>query len=125
MKQSILKPLDYGVILLSVFVCISSVFVLHNKAKEQGILAVTTPNGEFLYQLDKDDQIELEGRQGMSVIQIQDGCARFTSSPCTNQTCVASSPVKQNGEWAACMPNGIFIRVQAASNKSDIDITSF
>lgn len=125
MKQLFLKPLDYIIILFTIFVCVISVFILHNKAKEQGILAITTPDGEFLYQLDKEAKIEIQGRQGISVIQIQNGCARFISSPCANQTCVASSPVKQNGQWAACMPNGIFIRVQADSDNSDIDITSF
>ena len=46
--------------------------------------------------------------------------AHVTAGICT---CVASRPVSKNGEWAACLPNDVFIRVE--SGASDLDAVSY
>ena len=69
--------------------------------------------------------MEIQGHQGISVIEIDQGKAVFLDSPCANKTCVASPPISKNGEWSACLPNGIFMRIESQEEESDIDIMVF
>ena len=91
------------------------------------LLIVSSPANEYIYPLDTDTTIQIPGLEGVSTIQIQQGQARYLDSPCANKTCMAASPIQRNGEWSACLPNGIFMRVENTSSNSatDIDIMAF
>ena len=77
------------------------------------------------YPLEENTTVEIQGHQGISVIEIDQGKAGFLDSPCANKTCVASPPISKNGEWSACLPNGIFMRIESQEEESDIDIMVF
>ena len=66
---------------------------------------------DYIYPLNKNREVEIAGILGNSVIEIQDGRAFFKESPCTNKTCVHMGVVSAENDWAACLPNDIFIRV--------------
>ena len=119
-----LKILDFLIIFLAIGICAFSVIYASSKKSGSSNLVISTPEGEFIYQLSKDELLQFSGKEGKSVIQISDKSACFLESPCKNQTCIASGSIKENGQWAACLPNGIFIRIEAETD-SDIDITSF
>ena len=86
------------------------------------LLVLTSPTKEYIYPLDTDTTIQIPGLEGISTIQILQGQARYLDSPCANKTCVAASPIHRNGEWSACLPNGIFMRVENSTSSSDTDI---
>ena len=119
-----LKILDFLIIFLAIGICVFSVIYASSKKSSSSNLVISTPEGEFIYQLSKDEVLQFSGKEGKSVIQINGKEACFLESPCKNQTCIASGSIKENGQWAACLPNGIFIRIEAETD-SDIDITSF
>ena len=75
-------------------------------------LVVHTPRGIFAYDMSKDRIIDIEGAIGISRIEISGGTARFLDSPCPNKTCVQSMPIRETGEWAACLPNQVFLRIE-------------
>ena len=83
--------------------------------KERNQLLVQTPDGVYAYDLTKDRIIEAKGEIGISRIEIAAGKARFLESPCRNKTCVQCAPISSQGEWIACLPNKIFIRIEADS----------
>lgn len=58
-----------------------------------------------------DRQLQLEGPLGESVIELQDGRARFLKSPCHGQYCVRNGWLTTAGELAACLPNRISIQL--------------
>ena len=122
-KHKLFKPLDYLILLISIVICILSIIYAFSNRGGTPHVIITTPQGEFMYQLDTDQVLEFEGHIGISQIEIVNGTARFLHSPCSNKTCVASMPISHNGEWSACLPNGIFMRIEGQStNNSDIDI---
>jgi hypothetical protein len=61
------------------------------------------------YPLTETRRIEVAGRQGISVIEIRDGGARFVSSPCRNKVCVHAGWQSHSGDFAACVPNGVSV----------------
>ena len=101
------------------------IFFATSKKSHSSILIVSTPTEEYIYQLEKDEILSFTGKEGESLIQIADKTASFIESPCKNKTCIASGTIKENGQWAACLPNGVFIRIDSQQTDSDIDITSF
>src|SRR5574344_35379 len=124
MKKLIVKPLD---IVLLIFSCTAIAFSFIAAKKPSGskpTLVITSPAGQFVYSLEADAEYDIDGKIGVSKIMVKDGKARFEDSPCPNKTCVQSAPISQNGEWSACLPNDVFIRVENASDDS-VDAVAF
>ena len=116
-----------GDILVVIF-CLSLVLlsVLHIAGRKNGsssMLVIFSAGEKYIYPLDRDGVYEIKGKIGVSTISVKDGAASFLDSPCPNKTCVMSAPVSKNGEWAACLPNDVFIRIE--SDSDDFDAVAF
>ena len=110
---------DVVVLILCLFLVLISFLYALRKKSGRDVLLVFAGNAKYIYPLEKDGVYEIPGKIGVSVISVENGAARFLDSPCPNKTCVASHPVSKNGEWVACLPNDVFIRVE--SEAADLD----
>ncbi len=111
--KNILKPFDFIFILASLFAVVFSFSALRNKNSEKEARLIIDGGGkEYVYPLSENLKLNIEGELGISIIKIEDGKAFFEDSPCPNHLCVEMAPVKENNDWAACMPNEVFIRVE-------------
>lgn len=126
-----LKIIDYILICLCVSVAVVLViFALKNRTGGTQLI-VSSPVGEWIYNLDKDQSLEFEGAIGTAHITVKDKQAFFVKSPCDNQICILSYPVQKNNDWAACLPNQIFIRIKGDDNEGaknadkDLDAVGF
>ena len=68
-----------------------------------GVLKVSTENGDYAYSMKEDGIHEFTGPLGMTAIEIKDGKARVVSSPCPGKTCVESGWSKS----LCCLPNRV------------------
>ncbi len=114
---------DAVIFSLCLFLVLISIFYALRKKSGRDVLLVFAGDEKYIYPLTRDGVYEIPGKIGVSVIRVEDGKARFLDSPCPNKTCVASHPVSKNGEWAACLPNDVFIRVESSSD--DLDAVAF
>ena len=64
-------------------------------------------------------QIEVPGKLGPSTIVIDDGKIRFLHSPCNGKQCVHQGWLKHGGEFAACLPNRISLRILSTDPRFD------
>ena len=107
-----LKPLDF--VVTAVFLCV--IFISFAKIKRSSgseqLLVITAPQAEYIYTLQQDAEYQVKGKDGISIICVKDGKAFFKDSACPNKTCVQSSPVSRAGEWSACLPNEVFLRIE-------------
>lgn len=85
------------------------------------LVVQSSAGGEYVFPLDRDGLYNVAGLHGDSVIEVLDGKARFKDSPCPNKTCVQQGFISLPGEWAACLPNDVFIMVQGAAKKGSVD----
>lgn len=69
--------------------------------------------------LARDQQIEVPGPLGISVITIEKNKARITSDPSPRQYCVRQGWLQQSGEIAICLPNEISIELTGHQRKYD------
>jgi hypothetical protein len=63
--------------------------------------------------------LTIEGPLGVSVIEIEEGAARFASSPCANQYCVHNGWLRSGGALAACLPNRIVLALAGGDEHWD------
>jgi len=69
--------------------------------------------------LSRDQQIEVRGPLGISIISIQQRKARITSDPGPRQYCVRQGWLKQAGEIALCLPNQVSVELTGSRKKYD------
>lgn len=65
--------------------------------------------------LAKNQIIPVEGRLGVTNIEILDGRAHIHSSPCQNKVCIQSGFIQSTNRVAACLPNRVVLKIQSNS----------
>ena len=68
-------------------------------------------------------QVEVPGNLGPSTLIINAGKIRFLESPCNGKQCVHQGWLEYGGEFAACLPNRISVRI--LSNEPRFDTVNF
>lgn len=76
-------------------------------------------NEPLTRELSRDKTLHVHGPMGDSVIEIQQGRARFVSSPCRGQVCVHAGWLQVAGEIAACLPNRISLTLHGQHPRFD------
>ena len=108
----IFRPVDFLILILFSALAVASILFLKTSKNSERRLVINSGEKEFIYPLDKNRELQIEGVIGISVIEIQDGRAFFKKSPCSNHTCIQMGAVSGENDWAACLPNDIFIRIE-------------
>jgi len=78
-------------------------------------------NGKHRVSIDlyENRDLTIQGRIGKSELQVLDGKIRFLSSPCDGKQCIYQGWISQSGEMAACVPNGISVRILGPDPRFD------
>ena len=123
MMQLQFKLLDAVACALLIAAAVFSVRFAHSGRAGRTQLRITSNTAEYVYPLNANGRYSIPGDLGDSIIVIKDGTAYFEDSPCPNKTCAACAPICRNGDWIACLPNQVFIRVEG--NNEQLDGLSF
>jgi hypothetical protein len=109
-----LKPFDWVIVSLGLALTIGSVFWAYAGAGTRSSILIQGAEDRWVYPLDAEALVRVPGPLGDTVVEIRAGGARVRSSPCANQTCLSARAVHRHGEWLACLPNGVLVRVESA-----------
>ncbi len=83
------------------------------KPKADAVHVKAVGNGKtYIFPLDRDGTYSVQGAMGVSIIRIENGAVYFEDSPCPNKTCIQTGKISRPGQWAACLPNDVFIRIE-------------
>jgi hypothetical protein len=69
--------------------------------------------------LSRDQEIEVPGPLGTSIITIEKGKARISSDPSPRQYCVRQGWLQKSGEIAVCLPNQVSVELTGGQKKYD------
>lgn len=69
--------------------------------------------------LSRDQQIEVPGPLGISLIAIQNRRVRIASDPSPRQYCVRQGWLQQAGEIALCLPNQVSVELVGSHKRYD------
>jgi hypothetical protein len=135
-----LKPLDFFVIAAASALTAFSAFAAYARpqARAQAVIrssgrtsaggaSLAVGSGQtWVYPLDAAETLSIPGPLGDTVVEIREGRVRFVSSPCLNQTCVASGHISAQGQWAACLPNKVFVSIEGTDGvEGSVDSTAW
>ena len=112
-----IKVLDFLAFFIAI--AVTGLIAFQAYGNQSGTLQVSIKgdSGEWLFPLESDRTIEIEGPLGITVVVIEDGAVRVPSSPCREKTCVKSGPVNKPGRWIACLPNRVIIAITGRSEQ--------
>jgi len=120
MKLPIKAP-DILIIFLAAGLTISSAYFVYLKPQNSQHVLIKGQGSEWIFPLNADETVVVQGPLGDTVVRINDGNVWIESSPCQNQTCVSAGILRRHGNWAVCLPNNVFVMIEGADEKSDVD----
>ena len=85
---------------------------------------IETPEGRWIYPLTEDRQMVAAGPLGGDLIRIEHGKIYAVDCPCPNRICHLQGRISTPGQWIACLPNQVFIRIEGADT-DNIDATAY
>jgi len=120
-----LKPLDIPVIMLATALTVIIGLKAYGRGTNFLSVVVKGPDKTWIFPIETEERIYVTGSLGDTVVEIREGRAAIVSSPCNGQTCVAAGELSKNGQWAACLPNRVFILIEGAADADAIDAASW
>lgn len=121
------RPYDFVVFAVGAAIIVAFSMLAIERGGPATRVEIQSDEGTFVYSLDQDQELRFDGPLGESVVQIQDGSVRFVASPCRDKICIAAGKLSASGQWAACLPNRVFVTVAGAREDAatDVDATAF
>ena len=108
-SESRFRPLKIGDIFIIIFFLLF-VFLLPKNKGEKVIISVDK-NRNFVYPLNQDREIIVEGKLGEAKVVIRDGKVKIVNSPCPLKICERKGWIEKKGDFIICVPNRVVIRI--------------
>ncbi len=124
MKVIKLRVFDYLSILLSLTVIVLLSVSVYGGNTAARYVDIEASGKNYVYMLNKNQTVKVHGPLGITTIQIKNSTVFVTDSPCKDKLCIKALPLKKAGEWNACMPNKVFIRISGSKNTA-VDSLSY
>jgi hypothetical protein len=118
-KWPAVRTLDVVIMALGLGLTGFSGFAAYVRPQNAAQVLIQGPSRKWLFPLDADETVAVPGPLGDTVVRVRAGRAWVESSPCNNQTCVAGGHIHRPGQWAACLPNNIFLMIEGTGDSGD------
>jgi len=105
------KPLDWSFLVLSLALTVGTAWVVLVPTDAPLRVEVQDAGGTSLYPLNEDRTIEAQGPLGVTEVRVVGGGVFVDDSPCTNKVCIAMGTIRASGQFVACLPNRVFVRI--------------
>ncbi len=119
-----MRPFDFVAIAAAILVVGWFSIRAYAEAEEGSLVRIQSTAGEFVYPLDTGREIDVDGPLGPTHVEIRDGQVRVVASPCREKICIAGGWISRSGEWVACLPNRVFLRIEGGE-ESAVDAQTF
>jgi hypothetical protein len=118
-----LKILDYAAIALCLFVVGGLSFSAYAGRSGAGDVVIEASGVQWIYPLSVDRREAIRGPLGDTFVVIRGGKAFVEDSPCPDKLCVHMPAISKPGQWIACLPNRVFVRVRGSSGQQIDDLS--
>ncbi|MCG8477528.1 MAG: NusG domain II-containing protein [Spirochaetales bacterium] len=125
LRELPVKPYDYVIFAVAAAVIVAFAVFAVEQGGQATTVEVRSDEGDFVYALDEDRVLSFSGPLGETIIHIQDGTVRFVASPCRDKICIAAGALSEHGQWAACLPNRVFVTISGGETGAEVDATAF
>jgi hypothetical protein len=119
LSQKIL-PLDYVLLVITSVLTLAIAGFVYRGGLNTLVVEIHGKDGAFLYPLSSaTETLKIEGPLGITLVEIAGGKASIIESPCQNKTCISGGAISRNGQFAACLPNGVMVSVRGTQTNVD------
>jgi len=115
-----LKIPDIAIILLFLALTGFSAYTVYIKPQVTSRVLIQGKSQTWLFPVGAEETVNVRGPLGTTVVRIHENMAWVESSPCENQTCVASGRVRTAGAWAACLPNNVLLMIEGNNESGNL-----
>ena len=115
------RILDIVIILLALGLTGFTAFNIYLKPRNNIQVLIEGQTQKWIFPLETEETINVKGPLGTTVVRIHENQAWVESSPCDNQICVAAGHLHRNGEFAACLPNNVFVMIEGSDVLRTLD----
>lgn len=119
-----LRILDYFAILIALLAIGGFSVYAYTGRDGTPMVDIQGQDGHWIYPLSGNRAVKVAGPLGTTVISIEHDAVEFVSSPCPDKLCVRAPALTKIGEWNACLPNKVFVRI-TGKHEEKIDILSY
>jgi len=120
-----LRPLDAAAALAAVAVIVIFALAAYSPSTGSPEVVISGDSGEWIYPLEADRSVQIPGPLGLTTVLIQNHSARVVDSPCKNKLCIAMGAISSPGQWIACLPNKVFVRIEGRSEQASVDANAY
>jgi hypothetical protein len=118
-KLLVVKVLDWFFLVLSLTLTVGTAWAVLTPTEAPLRVEVEDSSGTAIYPLNEDRHIEAKGPLGVTEIYIAQGKAWVHDSPCTNKVCIAMGVIHNSGQFVACLPNKVFVRITGGAANTE------
>ena len=118
------RPADLFALALAAGAIAVAFYVANRDSGGEAVAIIETADTTYIYPLAEERDVVAEGPIGQTVIEIRQGQIRVVDSPGPRKICVRAGWISTEGQWLACLPNRIFIRVRGGQ-AAEIDAQAF
>lgn len=111
-----LKPGDYLIFVANIAAIVLFSIFVYGGSSSASVVLIETDSEQWVYSLDKDRIEHIHGKQGDTIVEIKKGRVHIVDSTCPDKLCVQMGWLEKTNDWAACLPNGVFVTVQGERN---------
>jgi hypothetical protein len=112
-----LKRGDYGVFVLALLAVAGFAAAVYGQDLSPAMVRIECEGRSWVYPIDEDRQVSVEGPRGDTVVQIKDSLVRVKESPCPHKLCVSQGWQKHPGAWVACLPNRVIVSIEGEGDR--------
>jgi len=118
----LLRKLDFLIILFSLSVLTASVFWSLPEEEGKRRAEIEASGEKFIMPLSRDGAMEFEGPVGRTRVEAAGGEVFIAQSDCRDGICVTMGRISEPGEWVACLPNRVIVRVVGGKSEEDTEV---
>ena len=86
--------------------------------REKGDVVEISVNGKMVFSSPLGTAFEKNLNNGVT-IKCDGTCAYFIHSDCPDKVCIKAGKLSMSGEWVACLPNGVVLKIVGKDGKAD------
>ena len=119
-----IRVLDVAAIACSFLAVAAFSYLAYAGIRRGGEAVIEASGAKWLYPLDADRLERIPGPHGDTLVEIRSGAVRVVDSPCPDKLCVHAGAISRPGQWIACLPNRVLVRIGGDGDQA-VDETSY
>jgi len=122
-----LRIVDWAALCFAVFGAVVFSWLVYATSATDGppIVNIRTADGQYKYPLTQERTLTFPGPIGKTVVQIANNSVQVASDPGPKQICVKQGWIDTAGQWLACLPNHVFVKISGKLPDSPVDAKTY